>query len=483
MSNSQLPAFYLMLRFWALFGESLEYLRLFPVACSIGTVVVLMAWLQRYSHLAALLAGLLFATSPNMLRYSQELRTYSLLMLSMTIALYCVTYLLDHPEQLRGYLGLSLSLTLAASAHLVGIMMVVAVFGYYLLMIGGPKKIRPGRLFPVFALPSLVFIVLYTAMWWKLKQNTSDWWMPAPSLELIKEIADYVTGTAAIVRISSHLNDTVPGASAGIQFVLAAMGIVLIIAGKWRRSFPFLVGALIYWLPLLGYSLFVKPVFYYRTILPGLIPLIGFISFHISTVQNLKIRLTIIGGVLALNMVFISDWINNVARQPLESWQSVSEILVANWQPGDIVLYYPNYAKGPVDYYWTPEPAAGQFEIKYPEDVRGFEAAIDDLPSAQTAGNLPNLYLIIRWDAVAKKDDDTRRQLLSAVQSGSARFVSLHVIFVLYHDPLSETERVSFPTDELSEPLAQLETLFGPPFTAANSKLLVWTIYEPSSLR
>ena len=68
------PAYYLLLRAWSLLGESEAWLRLLSVILGVSTIVVFVRWLSVESPLAALLGGLYLATSPFVLRYSQELR-------------------------------------------------------------------------------------------------------------------------------------------------------------------------------------------------------------------------------------------------------------------------------------------------------------------------------------------------------------------------------------------------------------------------
>jgi hypothetical protein len=402
-------------------------------------------------------------------------------MLAMAVAMLCVTCISDRPGQLRGYVGLSASLIMATSAHLIGSIMVFAAFAYALLLSRHPKNIRLSKLIPAFALPGLVFLVLYLAMWQKLNQNTSEWWMPATSPGLLREIAAYVVGVPSAARFLADVQAVAPVIAMGIQAGLVALVLAFLFLGQWRRSLPFLLGAVFFWLPLLGYSLLVKPVTYYRTILPGLIPLIAFVAIHLATIRQQKIKLVVISGVVALNVAFAADWVANVARQPLETWQNAAEFLKENWRPDDIIVFYPNYVKGPIQYYWPDMPERGQFTVLQSEDIDHLQTVLDNETVAP--GNLDshrNFFLIVRWDLYVEKDQKTHRQLLSAIQSGTDGASDLVVVFVTYADALAAPQ--SDASLGLEAPLAQFETFFGPPLSTSKIGSPVWATYSLNHL-
>jgi uncharacterized membrane protein len=83
------PLYYLLLRFWSLLGHDEWTLRSFSVLCNFLSGIVLFFCIrQMLNSSVALLALLLFALSPFQVRYSQEVRMYSLLGLWMVLALF-----------------------------------------------------------------------------------------------------------------------------------------------------------------------------------------------------------------------------------------------------------------------------------------------------------------------------------------------------------------------------------------------------------
>lgn len=105
--------------------------------------------------------------------------------------------------------------------------------------------------------------------------------MPLPSLELIERYLG-VSRSAVLVLIP-----------VGIVFVA-----ILLWAGNWRRSLPFLAGAACYWTLLIAYSFLNVPIFWTRTALPGLVPLLGFASLQLASVRTRAFRRVLVFGLL-----------------------------------------------------------------------------------------------------------------------------------------------------------------------------------------
>jgi mannosyltransferase len=83
------PLYYLLLHLWSFIGRDEFTLRLFSVIANFLSGVILFLCARRMFHSSvALLALLLFTLSPFQIRYSQEVRMYSLLGLWMVLVLF-----------------------------------------------------------------------------------------------------------------------------------------------------------------------------------------------------------------------------------------------------------------------------------------------------------------------------------------------------------------------------------------------------------
>jgi mannosyltransferase len=96
------PLFYILLKTWiALGGQSLFWMRLLPYLFSIGTILPLLALLKQLPlpGQAGIAALLLVTFNPPLIRYSQELRMYSLLVLLSVISLWLFVRFLHSGKQ------------------------------------------------------------------------------------------------------------------------------------------------------------------------------------------------------------------------------------------------------------------------------------------------------------------------------------------------------------------------------------------------
>jgi hypothetical protein len=85
------PLYYLLLHFWSFFGRDESTLRLFSVLTNVLAGFVLFVLVRRmFNSRIAVLTLLLFTISPFQIRYSQEVRMYSLLGLWIALVLFFV---------------------------------------------------------------------------------------------------------------------------------------------------------------------------------------------------------------------------------------------------------------------------------------------------------------------------------------------------------------------------------------------------------
>lgn len=96
-------------------GLSDNVQRLLPIACGVMTVIALARWVTRhFGPRAGTIAGFLAALSPFGVRYSQELRPYSYLLMFVVLTLVALDRLIDRPD---GRAVLLLSLVLAGGLY------------------------------------------------------------------------------------------------------------------------------------------------------------------------------------------------------------------------------------------------------------------------------------------------------------------------------------------------------------------------------
>jgi uncharacterized membrane protein len=159
------PFYYLLLHLWmGVFGEGIFSIRLLSAIPGIGTVVVGALLVRQLSTpRAALLAALLLALFPFAVRYSQEVRMYSLLTLLLLSATLMLMRWLRRPERHRYLVIYSLLMTASFYTHYFTIFCVLVHWLHV-----GLRSLRQGEQFKPLWRPS----------WWLANLATALMFMP-----------------------------------------------------------------------------------------------------------------------------------------------------------------------------------------------------------------------------------------------------------------------------------------------------------------
>ncbi|NET58034.1 MAG: hypothetical protein F6K47_18330 [Symploca sp. SIO2E6] len=457
------PLYYVLLYFWSKITNSEESLRLLSALFGVGTVAVVMSWLKQYSHLASILAGIYLATAPIMLRFSQEIRGYSLLVFATALAFFFASRLSTQPEKLSGYIGLTLSLTAAISTKLIGVMLLAPIFLLVVMMTALEQKENLWmKVSATFTIPFLAFIYFYFFYLTNLSRNTENFWIPDVSPYLLSSTWQYLLGLSSLF-FSNYLNHI-------LSFVFFAILAMAMIFGKWQRNFPFLLVVICFWLEIIIYSLIKTPIFWYRTLLPSLIPFIAFIFLQIATIQAKKIKIASIILLTSFSILVTANWVTVQAYRPVEYYKQVAQLVESEWQPNNLVLFHPPYIAKTVEYYLNKIPLEGGKVIYHSKDIDNIKYDLEQL-SAESAANKNPVFLIIRVDLVHQLE--TFKKLLSVIQGEFKDSLNLKVFLIISHD-------VSFieEQDTYNSFLAALEDEFGQPISYHDKKVYILSEYE-----
>jgi uncharacterized membrane protein len=457
------PLYYLLLYFWSKISNSEEFLRLFSVLFGVGTVAVVMNWLKQYSCLASILAGLYFATTPVMLRFSQEIRGYSLLLFATALAFFFASRVIAKPEKLSGYIGLTLSLTVAISTKLIGVMLLAPIFLFVVIMTALEQKENHwGKAILTFSLPCLAFIFFYFFYLTNLSKNTEDYWIPHFSSYLFSSTLQYLLGLYSLF-FSSYLNHI-------LSFIFLAILAIALIFGKWQRNFPFLLAVIFFCLEIIIYSLIKTPIFWYRNLLPSLVPFVAFLVLQIATIQAKKIKIASIILLTAFSILVTANWVTVQAYRPVEYYKQVAQLVESEWQPNNLVLFYPGFISGTVKYYFDKIPPEAGIVVSNETTIETIKSDLNKYLVQSTVNPTP-IFLIARLDLTVKIEDF--KNLLSALKSELEKPTNLKAFLIISHDYCFLRE----PTQP-NDFLAALKAEFGQPISYQNKRAYLLSEYE-----
>lgn len=175
--------YYVLLHFWTgLFGDSLMALRL-PSVIAMAAAAVLTAQIgaRLYGNASGLAAGLVFALTPGISRYGQEIRAYALAVFAVALATFLLLRALERTGSRVRWLAYAAALVLVALAHVVALSCLIGHLVAVLLRVR-----RDGRRGPLLRFGGAVLLGVVCASPLMLighsqvKQQLS--WLKAPDL-------------------------------------------------------------------------------------------------------------------------------------------------------------------------------------------------------------------------------------------------------------------------------------------------------------
>jgi 4-amino-4-deoxy-L-arabinose transferase-like glycosyltransferase len=339
------PLYYSLQRIWLVFGRSEVALRSLPAV--IGTATIPLAYILGRGlgePCTGLASAVLLATSALHIQFSQEARTYTLLMAAATLAVWGLVRLLDESPTTADPSSTARSACRASSmrakaAYVVGT--IVALYAHnlaiFLPLIANLVVClywAVHRRFHRAFLGSWVCTNLVIASawsWWlpvELRQFRSDlpdlWWVRAPS---------FTQALGEVVKVYGQVYFYWPWrpyvSDAFIGLGLLGLGVL-----AWRKPWPAgVLGGVVILTPALAWfvSILSLPIFYLRTILW---PLPMFLSLVAVGILGLGKRILVVGAVFVATLTIQVIALVNLYTHPTryEPWDAIVRKV---WDGGD----------------------------------------------------------------------------------------------------------------------------------------------------
>lgn len=469
------PLYFVLLRSWSYLGQGEVTFRLFSVVFGVGLVVIGMVWMKRYSYLSSILTGIILATLPVVVRFSQEIRGYALLLSATALAFYFASRLKAEPQKLTGYMGLTVSLAVAVLTHMVGVMLIIPVWVFIVTMNSDWKRIELGKAFLTIAIPAALFI--YLKYFFLSLSPLHDWWMPQVNLEMLWSIVGYVQDASAgawPVSLIKGVNSALGVYLSYLAMLLCLiMALIFLVWGQWRRTLPFLLAAITYWGELLAYSVAVLPIVWGNTLLPGVVPLAGFVGLHIATLKRPVLRTVYTVVIVLLSLALATTWGTRKAWESQEQWGDVAKILADQWRPQDLAIVYPGFVRGLAQYYFPGMPHESIIEATRGGSREQVAAEIGRKIEAHKTTHLANVFLIIRQDIPMMRDLTPYRHLIVDLKEQMPKTATLQLL--LHFRSHNRIPRGLLATRQ--EILQWAAANFGPPLSFKVYGDLYWLRY------
>jgi hypothetical protein len=391
------PLYFVLLRHWGFFSHEETFLRLLSVLFGWGTVLVVVAWGRTFSRCTGLVAGLLVATNPILLRYAQEIRGYALLLFATAVAFWATrrwSLLLVHERGCTSeedqeplpngrvnsrYVRifawiLSGALTVAILSHMVGIFALTSVLLYGILSLGCVRVDHLKRLSWIAVLPVATFLSVYFVLAQTTK-NAETWWVPEPTGNYLLRVSKELVGWNDLSWLENVSGSALPVVA---LFALIVSGLVA--RRGWKTWGPLAVAALAYPTQLLLVSIFYLPVLASKTLLPVLLPLTVLVSGRTCELKPRLRRTATTVALVLLALIWPWHWYRAGAYRPIEPWKPMAEHLASVWRPCDTVVFVPGFIAELTLYYGAPLNNATRFSINHARHLGPLADYLDRLP-------------------------------------------------------------------------------------------------------
>lgn len=329
------PLYYELLHFWSeLFGNSVFALRSLSVVAGLGVVALGMIITKKIAGKnTALLAGILLALSPFLIRYSQEARMYGVLGVFILLAVLGVIYIVEKPTRWVGYTFYVLGITAGLYTHYFTALAVVAIWLY---VVGLTRlKIKSGLLLDYRwwlsnALAVLLFLPWIPNMIAQLTRGQGLGWLPKASPQTFHDsVWQFFTFTDGRL-LTPLVYWLIP-----LLIIIAAVYVWLSDQSEYKFNRLVVLYSFVPIFVAIIVSLF-RPVFherYFAFAVPGLIIIAAIAIFRLGKKhRNIAIGIAVL--LIATQLIGI----RNVYSQASHQMQTVIEKINKQFKSGDVIV-------------------------------------------------------------------------------------------------------------------------------------------------
>ena len=359
-SENHPPVYYWLLYFWtSMFGYSEFSLRLLSaITGSLSIPLVYLFGKTIFNRRTGFLAALIMALSSYQIYYSQEARSYALMVLLALLSYYFFIGLFEN-YSFRRAVCYVLSSIILMYTHYLGGMIVIAQNAYYLTrFIFGPRHVVPPLKKWIIMQSILVLSVLPQAY---LLMGSSalheDFWIPRPNLKMIAGSLLEFSGSWPLfilfflLCLYSIINARELKRGVGLRTLLTSVkgySTGLDMSNIWRVYLLSLLTTVPTVIPVI-LSILYKPLFQTRYAIPASIGLYVLTAKGIDNIQRRAAKFIVTTLVLALSIMSIHHYYQNPEKH---EWREAAHYVEDNARPGDLVLIYPEHEMDSANYYF-----------------------------------------------------------------------------------------------------------------------------------
>jgi mannosyltransferase len=403
--------YYVLLRGWLALGDSEAAIRSLSVLFGVATIAAIYALGKlMFDRNAATAAAALSAVNLFQIRYSQEARAYSLVILMVVLSTYFFVRAQREPGR-RGYWAVYIIVSaLAVYSHLYAYLVIGAQW-----LALGPRKMQLVPMATLLYLLASFLLLTLPFNLFVLRTSGELYWLPQPTPRIVMSFAKLLTGNGGIPLLAAYAIACLP--------LIGRWGPVSAPANFEKRWCARLVTLWLFFpiVATLLVSLY-KPVFYDRY-LAICAPALALLAGHgIAGLAQRSRRTKIVAAGLFAGMLVLSALgIQRYDRTAVsfgDHWKAVTRQIIQNQLPGDVALLYRPSGFWPYRYYVAQESPAVAYRapvVVYPTDTINPEQTISVDDATAIVRGHRRVWLVLQHLTVQRDHEDAGRTIEAAL--------------------------------------------------------------------
>jgi mannosyltransferase len=355
--EANMALYYGLLHVWVgLFGSSEFTVRMLSASIAVGAVGAIYALGTRlFDSRIGLISALLLAVNAYNVAYAQEARSYSLLVLLVTLASLAFLRMLARPSRLNFVLCVTESV-LAVYAHFFAILVLAA---HWLSVVFLRRLWATLRI--VLMSAAIICLLLVPLVYVAMRHTGLINSISRPSIRDVLELLYALTGASPT------------GNKALLAMYFMACLATLVVAIRQSVSLALSYEAWRYWFLLawfacpiflaLGVSI-VKPIFVPYYLIICLPPLVLLASLGISRIRARYAAITVLIVISAMSLYEDARYYRIPAQ---EDWRGAVSYVASHGRSGEGLVFYPAYLQQPYDYYHSRLFLGQNLPIAFPQ--------------------------------------------------------------------------------------------------------------------
>jgi mannosyltransferase len=394
--QANMGLYYLLLRGWLHLGDSEATVRglsvLFGVAAIGGTYLL---GKRIFGEKAAIASAALSAVNVFQIRYSQEARGYSLVMLLAVLSTYFFVRALDSPNRKRYWVGYVFASAFGVYVHLFAYLVIAA----HWLSTGHARLRLLPRQTLLLAASGFILLTAPIDAFILFQGQGQLSWVPRPTAQLVLAFSKFFTGNGGIPLVGAYAALCLvalfwPAASEASRTSSLDEQWSAKLVATWL-FFPIASTLLVS---------FFEPVFYDRFMAVSAPALALLAGQGMAKLDRVWLRLRGLFPTSLLVMLGLSLW--GVYRHDSSSasqgdeWRQVTNYILAGQQPGDAVFFYRASGDWPFEYYAHREMelhgVAAAPKVVFPLDVTNPQQEPDEQQARLLIQGQKRVWLVLQ---------------------------------------------------------------------------------------